>query len=64
MLTMGYSFRPWTNPKAISPGDEIRKYISATARDGHRPTHPLSTYYPQRCVVLTRKVDGRVECIA
>lgn len=33
MLTMGYSFRPWTNPKAISPGDEIRKYISDTARD-------------------------------
>jgi monooxygenase len=33
MLTMGYSFRPWTNPKAISPGDEIREYIEATARD-------------------------------
>jgi cation diffusion facilitator CzcD-associated flavoprotein CzcO len=33
MLTMGYSFRPWTNPKAISPGDDIRDYIAATARD-------------------------------
>ena len=33
MLTMGYSFRPWTNPKAISPGDDIRDYITATARD-------------------------------
>jgi monooxygenase len=33
MLTMGYSFRPWTSPKAISPGDDIRDYISATARD-------------------------------
>jgi monooxygenase len=33
MLTMGYSFRPWTHPKAISPGDDIRDYISATARD-------------------------------
>ena len=21
MLTMGYSFRPWTHPKTISPGD-------------------------------------------
>src|SRR5690242_12804015 len=33
MLTMGYSFRPWTLPKAISPGDDIRDYITATARD-------------------------------
>src|SRR5215472_3426762 len=22
MFTMGYSFRPWTHPKAISPGDD------------------------------------------
>jgi monooxygenase len=33
MLTMGYSFRPWTHPKAISPGEDIREYISAAARD-------------------------------
>ncbi len=33
MLTMGYSFRPWSNPKAISPGDDIRDYITDTARD-------------------------------
>ena len=33
MLTMGYSFRPWTSPKAISPGDDIREYIASTARD-------------------------------
>ena len=33
MLTMGYSFRPWTNPKAISPGKDIREYIADTARD-------------------------------
>ena len=33
MLTMGYSFRPWTSPKAISPGADIRGYITDTARD-------------------------------
>lgn len=33
MLTMGYSFRPWTHPKAISPGEDIRGYIADTARD-------------------------------
>ena len=33
MLTMGYSFRPWTHPKAISPGEDIRDYIVDTARE-------------------------------
>src|SRR5487761_2642390 len=33
MLTMGYSFRPWTHPTAISPGGEIREYIEGAARD-------------------------------
>src|SRR6516162_8156614 len=33
MLTMGYSFRPWTSSKTISPGSDIREYIEATARD-------------------------------
>ena len=33
MFTMSYPFRPWTHPKTISDGDEIRDYIAATARD-------------------------------
>lgn len=33
MFTMGYSFRPWTGAKAISPGNEIREYIRTVARD-------------------------------
>ena len=33
MFTMGYSFRPWRGAKAISPGNEIREYISTVARD-------------------------------
>lgn len=33
MLTMGYSFRPWTQPKTISDGDAIRAYIEDTARE-------------------------------
>ena len=33
MFTMGYSFRPWTGAKAISPGNEIREYICTVARD-------------------------------
>jgi cation diffusion facilitator CzcD-associated flavoprotein CzcO len=33
MLTMGYSFRPWTEPKTISDGAAIRRYIEDTARE-------------------------------
>ncbi len=39
MLTMGYSFRPWTNPSAISPGDAIRDYITDTAKDAGIDRH-------------------------
>jgi cation diffusion facilitator CzcD-associated flavoprotein CzcO len=31
MHTLGYSFRPWTNPKAIADGPSILKYIRETA---------------------------------
>jgi monooxygenase len=33
MYTLGYSFRPWTDPKAIADGPAILEYIRATARD-------------------------------
>jgi cation diffusion facilitator CzcD-associated flavoprotein CzcO len=31
MYTLGYSFRPWTNPQAIADGDAILAYIRDTA---------------------------------
>jgi monooxygenase len=33
MFTLGYSFRPWTDPKAIADGESIRSYVADTARD-------------------------------
>jgi cation diffusion facilitator CzcD-associated flavoprotein CzcO/pimeloyl-ACP methyl ester carboxylesterase len=33
MYTLGYSFRPWTAPKAIADGESIREYIRDTVRD-------------------------------
>src|SRR6195952_5591440 len=33
MYTLGYSFRPWTNAKAIADGDSIREYITDTIAD-------------------------------
>ena len=31
MYTLGYSFRPWTDPKAIADGPSILKYVKDTA---------------------------------
>ncbi|MFC0506249.1 flavin-containing monooxygenase [Micromonospora costi] len=33
MFTLGYSFKPWTSPKAIADGDSIRDYVRQTARE-------------------------------
>ena len=47
MYTLGYSFKPWTEAKAIADGPSILKYVKETARDygidqrirfGHRVT--------------------------
>ena len=35
MFTLGYSFRPWTDPKAIADGPSILRYIRDTARDNN-----------------------------
>jgi cation diffusion facilitator CzcD-associated flavoprotein CzcO len=32
MYTLGYSFRPWTNPKAIADGPAILSYVRETAQ--------------------------------
>ncbi|HET9319783.1 MAG TPA: NAD(P)/FAD-dependent oxidoreductase [Bryobacteraceae bacterium] len=39
MFTMGFSFRPWTSSKSIAPGDDIRNYITDTARDAGIDRH-------------------------
>ena len=33
MFTLGYSFRPWTDPQAIADGAAIRAYVQETARE-------------------------------
>lgn len=39
MHTMGYAFKPWANPKAISDGASIREYIQETARENGIDRH-------------------------
>ena len=33
MFTLGYSFKPWTEPKAIADGPRILNYVRETAAD-------------------------------
>jgi monooxygenase len=33
MFTLGYSFRPWTDPKTLADGASIRQYVVDTARE-------------------------------
>ena len=33
MFTLGYSFRPWEDAKAIADGPSILRYVRETARD-------------------------------
>ena len=33
MFTLGYNFKPWTNPLAIADGPSIRSYIEETAQE-------------------------------
>src|SRR5262245_41542099 len=39
MYTLGYSFRPWTNPKAIADGPSILEYVRDTARENGVDPH-------------------------
>jgi monooxygenase len=63
MLTMGYSFRPWTNAKAISPGDDIREYITATARDEEIDRHIRFRHKIKRAEWSTAEAKWNVEAL-
>jgi monooxygenase len=39
MYTLGYNFKPWTEPKVIADGDRIRNYIAESAREGEVDQH-------------------------
>ncbi|MFN9808003.1 MAG: flavin-containing monooxygenase [Deltaproteobacteria bacterium] len=39
MFTLGYSFKPWTSPKAIADGASIREYIHDAVREGGLEPH-------------------------
>jgi cation diffusion facilitator CzcD-associated flavoprotein CzcO len=63
MLTMGYSFRPWTHPKSISPGEDIREYITATAREEGIERHIRFRHTIKRASWSTSDARWTVEAV-
>ena len=48
MYTLGYSFKPWTEEKAIAAGSTILNYIRETAREFFIPVdHPCVFTHPE-----------------
>jgi cation diffusion facilitator CzcD-associated flavoprotein CzcO len=73
MFTLGYRFRPWTDPKAIADGPAILKYINKTAQEfdlertiryRHRVTRASWTSHDARWTVdvQTGETVGQVTC--
>lgn len=67
MYTLGYSFKPWTNTKAIADGPSILDYIRTTAsengiersiRYGHRATHASWSSEHARWTVEVQLASG------
>ena len=71
MYTLGYSFRPWTNPKAIADGPAILRYVNETAREfgidrhirfGHHVKRAAWSTAEARWTVETERTDTKEIC--
>jgi len=63
MLTMGYSFRPWTSSKAIAPGDAIREYVTATAREEGIDRHIRFRHKAERAAWNSQDATWTVQAV-
>ncbi|MGD0524386.1 MAG: NAD(P)/FAD-dependent oxidoreductase [Polyangiaceae bacterium] len=54
MYTLGYSFRPWTNPKAIADGPSILAYVRDTAE-----SYGIDRHIRYRCRVERARWSSR-----
>ena len=61
MYTLGYSFRPWTEAKAIADGPSILNYVTETARDFGIDRHIRFGHYVKRAAWSTPDACWRVE---
>lgn len=62
MYTLGYSFRPWEQPKAIADGPSILKYVQDTAKDGGIERHIRFGHQVKEASWSTAEAQWRVEC--
>src|SRR5512138_3841688 len=67
MYTLGYSFKPWTNPKAIADGPSILAYLRETAKEhgvdrkirfGHRVRRATWSSQEARWTVEAERGEG------
>lgn len=72
MYTLGFSFRPWRNPKAIADGPSILSYLQETAEDlgisehiryNRRVVKASWSSADQRWTVTVRGPDGAEEAL-
>ncbi len=63
MHTMGYSFRPWTNPKAIADGPAIRDYICDTAREAGIDRNIRFNHWVKRASFSSQDARWTVEAV-
>ena len=61
MYTLGYSFRPWTEAKAIADGPSILKYVNDTARDHGIDKHIRYRHHVKRATWSTPDARWTVE---
>ncbi|MEV4633923.1 NAD(P)/FAD-dependent oxidoreductase [Rhodococcus coprophilus] len=70
MYTLGYPFRPWRGEKSIADGEDILRYVRATAaengidkriRFGHKVTEASWSTEQARWTVRVRTADGITE---
>ena len=61
MYTLGYSFRPWTEAKAIADGPSILKYVNETARDYGIDQHIRYRHHVKRAAWSTPEARWSVE---
>ena len=71
MYTLGYSFRPWTDPKAIADGPSILRYVNETAKEfgidnkirfGHHVKQASWSTADVRWTVETERTDTALPC--
>jgi monooxygenase len=61
MFTLGYSFRPWTETKAIADGQAILRYIRATAGEHEIDGKIRFNHRLQRCSWSAKEMRWRVQ---